>query len=374
MADRELISAGAARQMIRRGARPDDFAHLSVFRAGKILVRKILVRKDASETDRMISFILSNSHLDREGDSLAVPGWKTENYQKNPVLLWAHQHDGLPIGEALKTYVDGQNLQADDQFVDKDLYPFADVVYRMLDGGYLSACSVGFQPIEFELSATGVNFLQQELLEHSVCPVPAHPEALVVARSKGINTQPLVAWCERSLDLARASGDAAQQQRRQIETLRVQADAKGRKFFSVLPTLKLAEAADPDAERIAEMRASLAAVGSSLSSATDAAAALSTPPKPGASTEEVAAERQGALDEIAASCTTGAAALTAVGEQAVGLGAVRPKSTRRRGTPLIVDGSEIGDQQLLDITERDVAEAVARAVADAMMAVTGRVD
>lgn len=65
------------------------------------------------------------------------------------------------------------------------------------------------------MSETGVNFLKQALLEHSVCPVPAHPDALVAARSKGIDVAPIKSWAERTLDLLHTGA-----QRQDVERLR----------------------------------------------------------------------------------------------------------------------------------------------------------
>ena len=46
----------------------------------------------------------------------------------------------------------------------------------------------------------GYKFLKQELLEFSAVPVPANAEALIQARSKGIDTLPFKAWAEEILD------------------------------------------------------------------------------------------------------------------------------------------------------------------------------
>jgi hypothetical protein len=75
----------------------------------------------------------------------------------------------------------------------------------------------------------GVDFTRQDLLEHSACPVPAHPQALTLARSKGIDVAPLKSWAEKMLDEFTLQGDGAEVVRRQVAQFRVQADPKGRK-------------------------------------------------------------------------------------------------------------------------------------------------
>jgi HK97 family phage prohead protease len=188
----------------------------------------------------VVQFILSTPSVDREGDDIAAEGWDIRQYLANPVVLFAHAHQELPVGKALSTWVEGSRLQARDQFATAEEYPFADTVYCLLKGGYLNACSVGFNPKEWTQAANrenGISFLKQELLEHSVVPVPAHPDALVVARSKGINTAPMRAWAENALDLLNA---APKDPRLELLTrLRAQSDPDGRKLFTVLSDLKL---------------------------------------------------------------------------------------------------------------------------------------
>jgi hypothetical protein len=73
-----------------------------------------------------------------------------------------------------------------------DVYPFADTIFRLLQGNFLRALSVGFKPWSWTLSTDptrpgGLDFKKQELLEISVVPVPANANALMEARAKGIH-------------------------------------------------------------------------------------------------------------------------------------------------------------------------------------------
>jgi hypothetical protein len=76
------------------------------------------------------------------------------------------------------------------------------MIYRMLAGGFLNATSVGFQPVEWTYNEDhgGYDFIRNELLEHSVVPVPANPEALMQASKSGIDLRPMREWVERFLD------------------------------------------------------------------------------------------------------------------------------------------------------------------------------
>lgn len=158
----------------------------------------------ASDDDsaRTVEFTITTQAVDRAGDSLAVDGWDTAAYMRNPVTLWAHDSTAPPIGKALSLAKTATALKATVQFTPPDLYPFGDFVFRMVKAGYLRATSVGFLPTEwtFDEKRGGFNFLKQQLLEFSVCPVPCNPEALVEAKRAGIDLAPLREWAEETLD------------------------------------------------------------------------------------------------------------------------------------------------------------------------------
>lgn len=161
-----------------------------------------VLKADGESGSRKRSFTISTGVRDRDRDTLAVAGWELGNYLKNPVVLWAHMYRELPIARASDVAVVGDELRASAEFAGADLYPFAETVLRMLDGGFLRAVSVGFNPLSHSWNdeQRGVDFLKQELMEYSVVPVPANPEALMDAKAAGIDVAPLRAWAERVLD------------------------------------------------------------------------------------------------------------------------------------------------------------------------------
>lgn len=151
---------------------------------------------------RQLQFVISTGSIDRDRDTVEVAGWKLENYLRNPVVLWAHDYRGLPIGRAVSLDISGARLVSTAEFVTADQNPFGDMVYQLLLGKYLRATSVGFQPLTWvqNESRGGIDFKEQELLEYSVCPVPANPEALQLAIKGGIDLAPLSGWTEQLLD------------------------------------------------------------------------------------------------------------------------------------------------------------------------------
>ena len=143
------------------------------------------------DAERRRMFTISTARVDREGDSIAVAGWELDAYMQNPVVLWGHDGHAPPIGRAVEAGIDGDALKAVVEFVPFDMPVVgqqAEMVFRMCAQGFLSACSVGFRPLEFEVAKERakdgdwfppLNFQRQELLELSVVSIPANPDALI---------------------------------------------------------------------------------------------------------------------------------------------------------------------------------------------------
>lgn len=153
---------------------------------------------------RSLTFVISTANVDRMGDTIAAEGWKLDAFRKNPVVLWAHDSSSLPLGKASKVWVEQGRLMATAEFTPSGMARFNDTVFDMLKGGFLSATSVGFSPLKYAFTDDpqrrfGIDFLEQELLEFSVVPVPANAEALIQARSAGIDIAPVREWMEATL-------------------------------------------------------------------------------------------------------------------------------------------------------------------------------
>lgn len=170
----------------------------------KAFVAEVKAASDG-EGDRKLDFVISTDTVDRMGDTIAVDGWDLANFRKNPVVLWAHDSSSMPVAKASNIRVEDGKLKATAEFMTAEISAFADSVFRAVKGGFLSAVSVGFAPIKYAFSEEqgrtwGIDFLQQELLEFSVCPVPANPEALVEARSAGVDVAPIRDWAVKLLE------------------------------------------------------------------------------------------------------------------------------------------------------------------------------
>ena len=164
--------------------------------------------EDASKPGgRRVTFTLSTETVDRMGDTIAADGWDLENYRKNPVVLFAHNSQSPPVGKSLREWAKDGALSGVTEFVPRDLYPFGHMIGEMYGLDFMKAVSVGFDPTEFAMNeeragqwGPGCDFKKQELLEYSCVPVPANPEALVAAKSAGIDMAPMREWLEKTID------------------------------------------------------------------------------------------------------------------------------------------------------------------------------
>jgi len=165
------------------------------------IVRKQSVAVTEDLGNRQIKFTISTSGVDRENDRLSADGWSLKSYRKNPVVMFAHDYKQLPVARAVSITQKDGNLISTAEFATADLNPFADTVYRMIKGGFLNAVSVGFRPQKFKSAERdngqqGFDFEEQELLEYSVVPIPANPDALVAAAKHGIDLDPITGWAK----------------------------------------------------------------------------------------------------------------------------------------------------------------------------------
>ena len=108
----------------------------------------------ASTEDRTFTFVFSDESVDRYGDVIYARGWDLANFNANPIALFGHDANTVEnvIGKAKNVRVEGSRLIGDIEFMGAEVNPNAEAVYQMVKGGFLKTVSVGFQPIEWELS------------------------------------------------------------------------------------------------------------------------------------------------------------------------------------------------------------------------------
>lgn len=145
---------------------------------------KLTLNFDSEKTkdlgDGVLEAVVTTSSIDRMAESIDTEGIDTSKYMENPVVLYGHDYEGLPIGKTLKLTEQKNKMKARFQLAVQE-YPFAATVYEMVKSGYLNAVSIG--GVVNQWSEDYRTILQMDMLEFSIVPVPANPEALITSRS-----------------------------------------------------------------------------------------------------------------------------------------------------------------------------------------------
>jgi HK97 family phage prohead protease len=148
-------------------------------------IRKFLpgsIVADHGLNDRQIRVLASTSGIDRQLDIVDPLGCKLDNYRRNPIVLASHDPKA-PIGTSWPEVIDGR-LEATITFAPEGVSADADRWCGLAKSGVVRGVSIGFEPIEqTPLPGGGRKFTKWELLELSLCAVPANAEALTIERS-----------------------------------------------------------------------------------------------------------------------------------------------------------------------------------------------
>ena len=145
--------------------------------------------KAKDDDKREIIAVGTKESVDRDGDIVKIDGINLKDYKKNPLFLWAHQGSSSPenvLGNSVKVWEDGKKLMFKLNFLEEDVNPRADMVYKMYKAGALRAFSIGFAPdwkeAEFNEKNGGYVFKKVDLFEISAVPTPANAFALIQSK------------------------------------------------------------------------------------------------------------------------------------------------------------------------------------------------
>lgn len=133
---------------------------------------------------RSLDVIASTTAIDSYGE-IVVQDWDLKRYLANPVVLYGHSTWDMPIGHASNVRVENNQLLATLHLVDEKANPLAERVWQGIKQGSLRAVSVGFRtkgnPSTADVNGKPVLMLTgNELIEISVVPIPANPEAIAL--------------------------------------------------------------------------------------------------------------------------------------------------------------------------------------------------
>jgi HK97 family phage prohead protease len=117
--------------------------------------------------------------------------WDLDNYKANPVVLWGHDPSNPDnvLGKAIEIVTEKEGdrkiTTAKVQFAEEGTSRGVDVVWSLIKQGILKTVSVGFIPHTFKDGDADSGIQQiladNELLEFSIVPIPANPNAVALA-------------------------------------------------------------------------------------------------------------------------------------------------------------------------------------------------
>lgn len=139
-----------------------------------------------SDAERSITHFISTEAVDRDGDIVRSDGGNFTAFRANPVVLWRHDDCEPPIGKNLWLKIGERNgvkgILAKTQFADTE---DALEIFKLWKDGFLNAASIRFTPtksVNLTDSPWGPReFVEWELLEYSIVPIPANAGALRLA-------------------------------------------------------------------------------------------------------------------------------------------------------------------------------------------------
>jgi HK97 family phage prohead protease len=135
--------------------------------------------KQVDQKNYIVEGIFSTAAIDRHGEVVVQEGWKLDDFLKNPVVLWCHDNYSFPLAQMVRIGFENGDLAGAMKFAVEE-YDVAATAFRLVQGKYLRAFSVGFMNNIYEIDNGNdiMKLIENVLLEVSVVNVPANAEAL----------------------------------------------------------------------------------------------------------------------------------------------------------------------------------------------------
>lgn len=131
----------------------------------------------------MMRAVVSSEVLDRHGEQIDMKGMDIKKYMQNPIISYMHDHSEPSVGRThkLTKTKDGQLIAVFEWA--KDINEKARVLYELYKEKFQFAFSIEFIPLEID----GVKYTKSEMIGFAPVLVGANPEALLLAKNKGID-------------------------------------------------------------------------------------------------------------------------------------------------------------------------------------------
>lgn len=122
----------------------------------------------------IIEAVVTTGALDHHNENILMDGVDVSAY--HGTVLYGHDYEGLPIGKTISLTKMKNKIKAKFQLAVQE-YPFANLVYQMIKGGYLSDVSIG--GIVRRWSDDYQTIEEMVMKEFSVVPIGANQEAMI---------------------------------------------------------------------------------------------------------------------------------------------------------------------------------------------------
>ena len=161
-------------------------------------IRAYDAKLDVIDGERCVVATINTSAVDRYQTVIVPSGGDYTAYRKNPVVL-AYHDQKIVIGKNLWIKASKDRILAKTQFLPEGIEPLADKIFKLYQGEFLKAWSIGFDPIEYgrptpdelrknkDWADAQTIFRTWELREYSAVTVPGNADALSEACSRGLD-------------------------------------------------------------------------------------------------------------------------------------------------------------------------------------------
>ena len=140
-------------------------------------------------SDNVLKFVCSTSEADFIGDRIYMKGINFDRFLKNPVFIYNHRKDNLPLGKFLKLEVLNDKLIGEIEFWinpndtsewsehDKNVKS----IYEMYTLGFMNSVSISTFDKEYTPNSYGgTDILECDLIEISAVVIPMNENANII--------------------------------------------------------------------------------------------------------------------------------------------------------------------------------------------------